>query len=237
MPNKVEQAADGNLSVELETGEKFTGDALAVTEKMAEAHVNTKKWGADFKAKYETLQATPPPNTTPPPDVNLDPQQKQLQEYLVSNVAKGLGYDNSDVFRADLKRIKGTTEEINNQLVAAQFMALAPDFPNSPEAIAALSKKMDDMHLNFDTQSMIAAHSLLVRENAGDKTKGYAPLTETQQTATWEANLRASNRPVAPPIPNRNSPEISDQQNPWDSKVMSLDQLRQAAIRQQLEQK
>lgn len=228
MPNKVEKLPDGKMHIELETGEVFDGDPLEVTNKMAEAHVNTKRWGQDFKAKYEASQQP----------VTTDPQEAQLQNYLLTQTAKALGYNSADEYKADIQRVKKTTDEVNNQLVASAFLAQAPDFPNTRESIDAISKKIDEMGWGFDTQSMIAAHALLVREHASDNTKGYAPLTAEQQNEQWAANLRASNRPTPPPVIPGASPDAGQQGfNPWDTKSVKLEDLRAAAIRQQLEGK
>jgi len=236
MPNKIEKLPDGNYNVELETGEKFSGDPLEVTTKLAEAQVNTKKWGQGFKAEVETLkaqQAAPPNNPNPNPAA--DPNEAQLQNYLVTQVAKGFGYNSGDEFKADLQRVKGTTEKVNNQLVATEFMNLNQDFPNTPEAIDALSKKIDEMKWDFTPQSMTAAHALLVREHSTDATKGYAPLTAEQINSTWANNMSAANRQAPPPMLRSNNPETMAG-NP-DVYKMPLNDLRNAAIQQELSRK
>lgn len=237
MPNKVEKLPDGKMHIELETGEVFDGDPLEVTQKMADAHVNTKRWGQEWKQKAEGSSNHQQPPVTQQPAA-VDPQQAQLQSYLGDQIAQWAGYKDGNEFLGVLKRVNKTTEEVNNQLVASAFLAQAPDFPNTKESIDAISKKIDEMGWGFDTQSMIAAHALLVREHASDATKGYAPLTAEQQNAQWEAGLRASNRPTPPPVISGSSPDASQQGfNPWDQKSVPLDQLRAAAIRQQLEGK
>jgi hypothetical protein len=235
MPNKIEKLPDGNLSVELETGEKFTGDALAVTEKMAEAHVNTKRWGQEWKQKAETPHQQPnnvPGTASQQPMV--DPQEKQLQDYLLNQTAKALGYDSADQYKADLMKVRGTTEKVNNQLVATEFLALNQDFPNTPESVEALSKKIDEMGWGFDQQSMTAAHALLVREHGTDPAKGYAPLTAEQINSAWANNMQQASRPGAPPMIHGQSPDAQrqSQNEPWN---MKMDELRAAAIKQQLE--
>ena len=235
MPNDIQKMPDGKIIAKLETGEVFEGDPLEITQKMAQAHVETKRWGQTFKQEAETLKAaraTQQQNTTPPP---ADANEAQLQQYLLNQTAKALGYDSGDQYKADLKRVKGTTEKVNHQIVAAEFMNLNQDFPNTPEAIDALSKKIDEMKWDFSAQSMTAAHALLVREHSTDDKKGYAPLTAEQINSSWANQMSAANRTQAPPMLRGNSADTS-QQGP-DVYKMPLNDLRAAAIQQELSRK
>lgn len=226
MPNKIETLPDGKLHVELETGEKFDGDPLEVTTKLAEAQVNTKRWGQDWKAKAEAPPTPPVPVVPPTPEAQ---NEAQLQAYLLNQTAKALGYENAEQYKADIAKVKKTTDEMTNNLVASQFMAQCPDFPNSPEAIDALSKKIDDMKWDFTPQSMIAAHSVCLRE---DK---YKALSAEEQNATWSQSLQKSNRPTPPPMIHGQAPDANARGfDPW-AKDLKLDDLRAAAIKQQLE--
>lgn len=236
MPNKIEKLADGNYNVELETGEKFSGDPLEVTTKLAEAQVNTKRWGQGFKQELETLKATPVQPATAAVQPPVDANEAQLQQYLLTQTAKALGYGSADEYKADLARVKGTTEKVNNQLVASEFMSLNQDFPNTPEAIDALSKKIDEMRWDFNTQSMTAAHALLVREHGADQTKGYAPLTAEQINSTWANNMQQASRQAAPPMLRTSNPEMASPQGS-DPYAMDMEALRKAAIAQELARK
>lgn len=232
MPNEVQKLPDGRISAKLETGEIFEGDPLEVTQKMAEAHVNTKRWGQEWKTKAETAAAPPPVTPTAQP---VDASEKQLQDYLLTQTAKALGYNTADEYKADLQRVKGTADKVNNQLVASEFMALNQDFPNTPEAIDALSKKIDEMHWDFNTQSMTAAHALLVREHAADSKKGYAPLTPEQINSAWANNMQAASRQAPPPMIKTGNPESALTAN--DPYAMPLADLRKAAIAAELEKR
>ncbi len=227
MPNKIETSADGKtITVELETGEKFSGDPMEVTTRMAEAHVNTKHWGQEWKQKAENPPAPPAPVVPPTPEAQ---NEAQLQAYLLNQTAKALGYESADQYKADLARVKSTTDEVNNQLVAGQFLASCQDFPNSPESVEALSKKIDDMKWDFTPQSMIAAHALCLRE---DK---YKALTAEEINATWSQGLQHSNRATPPPMIRGAAPDSNAQGfNPW-AKDLKLEDLRAMAIKQQLE--
>lgn len=239
MPNDIKKLDDGKFSVKLETGETFEGDPLEVTTKMAEAHVNTKKWGQQNKTAAETAQQQFDAYRTAHPEpvaavAQPNPQDAQLQSYLVEQWAKGLGYKSADEAKAVLGKVVSTSEEVNNQLVASAFLAACPDFPNSPESIEAISKKLDDMKWEFTPQSMIAAHSMIVRENSQDATKGYKPLTSEQINAQWANDMsNASRRGTPPPMVRSNNPE--NQSGAPSPYTMPLADLRAAAIKQQLE--
>ena len=238
MPNEVKKLDDGRISAKLETGEIFEGDPLEVTQKMAEAHVNTKRWGQDWKQKYDTKAAEPPPVAKAEP---VDANEAQLQKYLLDQTAKALGYGSAEEYKADLAKVKGTAEKVNNQLVASEFMSLNQDFPNTPEAIDALSKKIEEMRWDFNTQSMTAAHALLVREHSADQTKGYAPLSAEQINATWANNMQqSSHRQTAPPpILKTGNPESGSGGELSYEQLLNLPsaELRKMAIAQELAKK
>lgn len=236
MPNEIKTLENGKISAKLETGEIFEGDPLEVTTKLAEAQVNTKKWGQGFKAEVETLkaaQSTQQQNPTAQPPV--DANEAQLQQYLLTQVGKGLGYNSADEFKADLTKVKGTTQKVNEQLVVTEFLALNQDFPNTAAASDALAKKIDEMHWDFSPQAMTAAHALLVREHGQDATKGYAPLTPQQINESWANQMSAASRTQAPPMLRGGNPEQTNQQP--DPYAMPLADLRKQAIAQELSRK
>jgi hypothetical protein len=235
LPNKIETLPDGNLNVELETGEKFTGNPLEVTAKLADAQVNTKRWGQGFKQELETLRSTPPPQ--PVQQQPVDQNEAQLVNYMGEMWAKWAGYPDGNAAKRTLGKIVTTTDKIDNNLAAADFLNLNQDFPNTPKSVEILSHKVEEMGWDFSPQSMTAAHALLVREHAQDQTKGYAPLTQQQISETWSQNLQASNqRPTAPPMLQGSNPEQSSG-GQLDPNTMSMADLRKLAIQQQLQQK
>ena len=240
MPNEIKTLGDGKILARLETGEVFEGDPIEVTTKLAEAQVNTKRWGQGFKTELDQLKATPPPQPPPPPPTPAEASEAQLQAYLLDQQAKALGYSNGEEFKADLRQVKSTAEQVNNHMVASAFMAQCQDFPNTPESIESLSHKIDEMGWDFTPQSMIAAHALCLRENSADATKGYAPLTVEQQNESWnqglaEANRQAAQRTAPHPMLRSGSPDANTRGfDPW-SKDVKLEDLRAMAIRQQLE--
>lgn len=217
---------DGKIEVKLETGETFAGDPLEVTAKLADSKVETRR---HFEAKEKELEEKyrQPPQTQvqQPPAVQPTEQEKQLQDYLIEQTAKALGFTNADEYRSKLNQVVKVTAEVENQVVASNFLATCPDFPNTPEAIDAISKKLDEMGWPYDQRSMVAAHALCSREAK------YKPLTTEEQNAAWEQGLRNSNR-QPPPMIQSQSPDNRGQQQP-DPWSMKLDDLRKAALEAQ----
>jgi len=216
--HELKQLPDGKVEVKLETGEIFTGDPLEVTAKLADSKVETRR---HYEAKeVELLTRQQQLDTQQQTSTQQQPQSQeaQWQAYILDQTAKGLGYPNAEAYKADLAKVKGVTAEVENQVIAANFMNACPDFPNTPEAIAAISKRLEDNKWDYTPQSMIAAHSMLLRENAQDPTKGYKPLTPEEQNASWEQGLRASNR-QPPPMLRSGSPESNPGGfDPWTVK-------------------
>lgn len=230
MPNKIEKDAEGNLTVELETGEKFTGDPLAVTQKMAEAHVSTKRWGQEWKQKAET-----PPVVTPPP-TDAANQEKQLQEYLLTQTAKSLGYNSGDEFKADLTRVKTSTAEIQKSTALQTFFTSHPEFPGTQQANDAIGKIFDEYGWTDMTSNHLhLAHLEAMNRYQRDPQQGYQALSEKEVSEAWAGRMSQSNR-QPPPMLRGNSPDIS-QGGGKDAWNMPMNDLRAAAIKQQLEGK
>src|SRR5437016_1134053 len=160
MPNEVKQLENGKLEVKLETGEVFTGDPLEVTNKMAAAHVETKRWGQGFRDQLETLKNQPPVPPAAPPVPTPDPNEAVLQNYLLEQTAKALGFSSGAEYKQRMEVANRTIDNLTDQDKAASFMYACPEFPNDQEAIDKLGKKIDELGWDFTPQSMIAAHSL-----------------------------------------------------------------------------
>lgn len=223
-PFSVDTLEGGKVHIKYETGEEFTGDPLEVTQKIAEAHIKTEKWARGVKAENDTLKATP--SAAKPPDAPpADPNEAQLQNYLIEQTAKGLGYANAEEYKRDLSRVKSVTSEVEDNLVATAFLAQCPDFPNTPEAIDALSKKIDQLGGQFRPIDMVAAHSLCVRDGS------YKPLTSEEQNQGWEQRMTQANnqqRGTPPPPPSGSTPTTgAAETDPWK---MSMDDLRKQIL-------
>lgn len=234
MTNKIEKRPDGQIDVELETGERFSGDPLEVTTKMAEAHVSTKKWGAEWKQKAEAPPAATTPNATPqsPADAN----EAQLQSYLLTQTAKALGYGSADEYKADLAKVKGTVSEVSKSNALQQFFTQHPEFPGTPEANDAIGKIFDEKGWNEMTaDNLHFAHLEAIHRHGKDPKQGYEPLSSEAVNSAWANQMSAANRQAAPPMLRGNNPELSGtNQDAW---TMPLADLRKAAIQQELSRK
>jgi len=229
---KVELLANSEYAVELETGEKFTGAAGDVLKKIGEAKVETRRHyeakEAELKKKEDAVtarelalqQQTTVAQPTPP----ANQQEAEFQRYILDQTGKALGYQNGDEYKSHLQRVAQTAGEMENQAIAGNFLNQCQDFPNTPEAIAELSKKLDENKWDYTPQSMIAAHSLCLRE---DK---YKPLSAEQINASWANNMQASGRQPPPPMIRGGSPD--SQPAPDDAWSMPLDKLRKQALAQ-----
>lgn len=233
MPNKIELQANQEYGVELETGEKFNGSAEKVIKDLSDAKVQTRRHyeakEAELKIKEDAVAAREAALqqqsiVAQPSQPAATQQEADFQKYLLNETAKALGYNNADEYKAQLQRVVQTTGEMENQRIAGDFLNRCQDFPNTPEAIAELSKKLDENKWDYTPQSMIAAHSLCLRE---DKYKG---LTPEEINASWANNMQASSRQAPPPMIRGGSPDSQPKaDDPWG---MKLDDLRKAALAQ-----
>lgn len=231
MPNEVTKLPDGRISAKLETGEVFEGDALEVTQKMAEAHVNTKRWGQEWKQKAETVQ--PASATVQPP---VDANEKQLQDYLVNQTAKGLGYNSGEEYKADLAKVKGTVSAVAKSDALTQFFTSHPEYPGTPEANDIIGKIFDEKGWNDMTaENLHLAHLEAVYRHQRDPKQGYEPLSAEAVNSAWANNMSQANRQTPPPMLRGNNPELtSGAPDPYN---MPIADLRKAAIQQELSRK
>lgn len=235
MPNEVKKLEDGKVEVTLESGEKFAGDPFEVLNKMGDAHVSTKRWAQNIKAENENLKAQ---RINPPEPVqqvqqtatNGNADELALQNYLLDQHAKALGYKNGSEYQEEVQRIKATSEQTANNQVAESFMLACPEFPSTPESIDKLTAKIDQFGWKYDQQSLMAAHLMCVREGA------YQPLSAQEVNASWAHNMQQASQPqqpggptIPPRPPQGNAPGGNDNTNPW---AMSTDELRKQVLQQ-----
>ena len=121
-------------------------------------------------------------------------------------------------------------EERQNRDTAATFLAQNPDFPNDENSINALDQIITANNLQYTPEHMRMAHDYAV------KTGAYRPLSQEAIQAAMGMTVQ-SKRPAPPPMLPSGSPEVSQWQSGHDPYRMPLDELRRAAIRQQLEGK
>ena len=232
MPNEVKQLENGRISAKLEDGTVFEGDPLEVTTKLAEAKMNTVRWGQEWKQKAEAVQPVQPtPATTQPP---VDANEKQLQEYLLNQTAKALGYNSGEEYKADLAKVKGTTESLETNNAITQFFTNHPEYPGTQDANDVIGKIMEERGWSLTAGNLEAAHLVALDLHKKDAKQGYEPLTAEQINAAWANNMAAASRQAPPPMLSGNNPELAGgaMDNPY---AVPLDQLRKDAIRKQLE--
>jgi hypothetical protein len=237
MPNKIEKLPDGKFNIELETGEKFNGDPLEVTEQLAKSQQETKRWAQQIKAENEALKAahpaTPPNGQQPPP---ADPQEKQLQDYLLTQVGKGLGYDNADQFKADLTKVKSSTEEIAKSTALQTFFTNHPEYPGTEAANDTIGKIFDEFGWkDLTAEHLHLAHLEAVNRHQKDPKSGYQPLSEKEISESWAGRMAQANRQAAPPMLRGNSPDANSGYD--DPYKVPMEKLRQDAIKQELERR
>lgn len=234
MPNEIKQLEDGKLEVTLGTGERFVGDALEVTTKLAEAHQNTKMWARGKETEAQNLQAeinrlnTPP---APPPNAAAQ-EEANLQKYLLEQNAKAMGFSNAGEFMGTMQRVVGATQDYEAQRVVGEFQQRRPDFPNTEEAQNALIGFIEQNGWDpNNVPTLIAAHDSLVRDGK------YKPLSAEEQNATWSAGLAASSRPKAPPLVTQSSGPSNTQSWYEQANAMSADDLRKKILADQAAQR
>ena len=232
MPNEVTKLPDGRISAKLETGEIFEGDPLEVTQKMAEAHVNTKRWGQEWKQKAETVGTPLPPAAQQP----VDPNEKATQEWLLNQTAKALGYNSGEEYKAELARVKSSTEEVSKNSALQQFFTTHPEYPATPEANDLIGKIFDEKGwTEMTADNLHFAHLEALDRHRRDPKQGYEPLSAEAVNSAWANNMQQASRNSPPPMIRSNNPEIGSG-NP-DPYAMPLADLRKMAINQELNRK
>jgi hypothetical protein len=233
----VSQNQDGTMTVEYATGERFTGDPLTVTQKIGEAHVNTKLWARQQRA--QPPQPTEPQlNQQPATQSTEQPASGSLADDLAARQADALarrwGYSNEAEFIQDQMsrrqrddQLAAKVEQFEEQELAARFHATCPDFPDTEDTANTVMQIISSNGWQPNLESLQAAHALAIRNGL------YQPLTAEQiQIANGAAPLQQT-RQAAPPMLKTNNPEITNAAlSPYD---MSLGDLRKAAIKQELD--
>jgi len=216
----------------LETGEIFEGDPLEVTTKLAEAQVNTKRWGQKGYAEateWKQKAEAPPPPPPKPEQQPLGPIDPETARWVAEASARGKGFPSLEAQQAYEKERDALAEQYKNETVSKIFLAKCQDFPNTQEATEALAKTVEENNWDFTPQSMIAAHALCLREGK------YKALDEQeQQYAAGDRAAIAQQRGAPPPMIRSGAPDNNNrgQENPY---AMKLEDLRAMAIKQQLE--
>jgi hypothetical protein len=236
---QLQNLPDGNVEVRLITGEVFKGDPITVTQQMAKAQVNTKRWAQAQRAQAQQSQQPAEPiqlNQQPQQPINSSEpaQQSTIADYWADQQAQAIGFSSKDEmlqwgqsitqFMAQQQQIN---EELANERLAAEFAARVPEFPGTPEASEALATIVQNNGWDWNVESLQAAHLLATNNHV------YQPLTAEQIQIANGAAPPQQPRTTPPPMLRTNNPEISNAAlNPYE---MSLGDLRKVAIKQELD--
>lgn len=209
-----EQRQDGTYAATLADGTTFHGTADEVIKELGKAKVKTADWGKQFKSELESIKSSLPQPQQPAVSPE-DMQVRQLREYLANEQAQYLGYANAEEMKRDLSKLKQMSEQTQNQRIAAEFHALAPDFPAGIDVVTDSNGNQTDKNVermfqaaakygiiefdannepvNLTPRKMFAAHRMAVADGM------YKPL-ESQ-------NGTPAQRPAAPPMVPGTQPE------------------------------
>jgi hypothetical protein len=230
---KVTQLEDGRMQVELVTGERFVGDPLTVTQQMADAQVNTKLWARQKVSQAQTAQ---PVVNQPTEQVQQTPVQPTAQNTIADYwaaeqadaLARQFGFSSKNEmlqWGENINQKMPVIARYEDDRLAMDFSQRCPDFPGTEQASDALVNIVKANNWQYNADSLQAAHLLAVQNHV------YQPLSaEAIQAAN--GNAPQMSRATAPPMLRGNSPDSTP---PIDPHNIPMDQLRKAAIRQELE--
>ncbi|SRR6266446_559943 len=249
MPNKVEKLPDGNWILEGELGERFSGAAETVMPAVLKSQQDTKQAYQEQKRENQTLkeendrlkaaQSTVATPAGPQPTAD----QVSLRNFLTTEFAADLGLT-PEQLRAVPAMLTNHHEALadwRRQVADSTFQHQHPDFPNTDAASEALvARAQKDFEVDIDAVALAnpsraaallgAAHLSCIND------KVYVPLTMDQQNQALISEARARENRPPPMIPGRSPDAASTDYDPW-SKDVKLEDLRAAAIRQELEGK
>jgi hypothetical protein len=222
----VSQNQDGTMTVEYATGERFTGDPLTVTQKIGQAHVNTKLWARQQRAQQPQQMTEPQLNQEPQQQIiSQEPtEQSTIAEYWAEQQAQALakqfgfsGKDEMMQWGENVNQKMAAISQYEDERLASEFLSRCNDFPSTPEASEAIANIVQNNGWQWNADSLQAAHLLAVKNHM------YQPISPEQPEPA---------RIAPPPMLRTNNPELTNAPpNPWD---MPMQELRKAAIQQEL---
>lgn len=208
---KLNPLPDGQLEVELINGQKFSGAAVDMLQKVADTEI---------ELRHGQPQSRP----------NEQSVSNDFGSWAADEQARALGFaDRNEMIQwgQDMANFK---EKMEDQLTATEFLSQHPDYPNTEDANAAMTQVIDKVfNGNWNPETMGAAHAYAVQQ------KLYSPLTQDQINSAWAEEMSPKpNRPAPPPMVRGNNPEThyGGDNDPYK---MPLTDLRNAAIRQELQ--
>jgi hypothetical protein len=221
---------NGDLEVQLITGERYAGDPITVTQRLAESQVNTKRWG-----QQQRLQAQQPQPMQPTAQPTEQTASGSLADDLAARqadaLAKQFGFsDRTELMQwgETVNQKMATIQQFEREKQAMEFFTKVPDFPGTPEAISAVAQVVDSMGLPETAEAMQMAHAFAVSRGM------YEPLSLQAQQAANGGTAQQITRQSPPPLLKTGNPEVSQggETDPWK---MPLADLRKMAIQQELE--
>lgn len=224
----VSQNPDGTMTVEYATGERFVGDPLTVTQKIGQAHVNTKLWARQQRAQQPQQTAEPPAQLNQQQQQIVSPQPTEQStiadfwaEQQAQALAKQFGFSGKDEMMQwgeNVNQKVAAISQYEDDRLAMEFSVRCPDFPATPEASDAVVNIVQNNGWDYTADNLQAAHLLAVQNHV------YQPISPEQPQVVRQA---------PPPMLRGTNPEISNAAiSPYD---MNLGDLRKAAIKQELD--
>lgn len=215
--------AEGKYFAELPTGARYLGDSEQ------QVAINIAKGKVEADRTIQTLRQPPPP---PQPLIPQEPAEViAARNYLLDELAKGVGLPDGNALRQRLDTIGQTVDMNATDQVAAGFYNLCPEFPTSEQNIETLTAIASANGFPETPQGLRAAHLIAVSEGK------YTPLTadqirEQQMRALGLTQAQISPPTPAPMLPGTSAQSASPSFNPYDRKV-PLDQVRAWALGEQ----
>lgn len=189
-------------------GEVYKGkDAAEVLAKLAGSK-------ADANAYIKQLKSQPAPAAQPQPVAQpepVDPAVQATRDWVLDEVAKGLGLPGKDALLANFGLMSRTSGQMASNIAIAEFHQLCPGYVDTPENSAALMSYFPDDFQGFPSpQDFKTAYALAVIDGK-----------ITPQTAAAQPPAR----PPVMPTAGATAPGNSNQ-SAW---TMPLDQLKKDA--------
>ena len=196
---------DGQMEVQLVTGERFVGDPITVTQKLAESKVHTTVWArqkvAEAQAQPQQIEQSQPTQFDQQQQPITEPTQQgtSIADYWAQEQATALarqfGFSDKNEMLAwgqNINQKMETVAQYEDDRLAMNFAARCPDFPGSTEASDALVSIVQANGWDYNVDSLQAAHLLAVQNHV------YTPLNAEAQAAA-NGHVTQLSRPSAPP--------------------------------------
>src|SRR6266852_4625270 len=207
---------DGAIEVKLITGERFIGSPLEVTRKIAESNVHTKRWAQQQRAQAHPQAQPQPANGNGNGNGSEDAFSPDFGAWVADEQAKALGFSDRNEMLQWGNQVNEMMETQRNQQIASDFLTRSPDYPNTPEAEAAIVGVIEKLGVDYTPDTLAAAHAYAVRNGL------YQPLTVEQQRAALEIE-QPQTRQAPPPMLRSGAPDAHGDPNASDPYKMPIE--------------